>query len=264
MIQYLRRILATLGVWFAFGTLCNASTIAITEFIIDPLGGDGEAPEWVELFNYGPSSVNVGGWTLKDNSNAAYTFPAGFTIASGDYAIVTGGGAAGSPDVKRSNFITRWLSGVDDPRVAPNFATFALNNTATDGPPVGGDGLYLRDGNGDLIWSLGYSLPAGNGPSPYRATFLAINDFSVNNYGVPPQDGTPLINRNGTDGTGTLGYEDNNRTADPFMYLSSNSNQTNQQYGSPLRGHYTAIPEPSTLVLMFGLAGGICTFGRRR
>ncbi len=263
MIKQLRRILAAVAVSLALGNACYASTIAITEFIIDPLQADEIAPEWVELFNYGLSSVDIGGWTLKDNSSATYTFPAGFTIASGDYAIVTGGGASPAPpavEQRRKNFVDRWLGGVDDPRVASTFFTFATNNTSNDG-------YTLRNANGDLIWNLGYTLnspPGGldeTGISPYRATFLAINDFSVNDYGL---NTAPKINRNGIDLTGTLGYEDNNRTADPYMYLSSNSTQANQQYGSPLRGHYTVIPEPSTLVLMFGLAGGIYAFGRRR
>ncbi len=233
------------------GGSCHASTIAITEFIINPFGADADAPEWIELFNYGQNSVDIGGWTLKDNSSAVYTFPAGFTISSGDYAIASS---------NRTNFLTRWLGGADDSRVASNTFTFALNNTNP------GDGLYLRNASGDLIWSLGYEVASTTGgdtsaASDYRATFLAINDFSENDYGQPPQAGAALINRNGTDGTGTLGYEDNNNTADPYMYASSISPL---QMGSPLLGGYTVVPEPSAIALMFSAVSGILALRRRR
>jgi hypothetical protein len=256
MNQHLRLTLATLGLLFALSAASNAATIAITEFIADPLGPDQEAPEWIELYNYGLSAVDIGGWTLKDNSSGVYTFPAGFTIASGDYAIATvSTTSSGVPTgVGRQNFIDRWLGGVDDSRVVSPSHTFQLNNSNP------GDGIYLRDASSNLVWSLGY-----NGvPTPYRATFLTINDFSVTNYGVPPQDGAALINRNGIDGTGTLGYEDNNNTADPKMYLSSNSTDTNQQWGSPLLGTYTVIPEPSALALLLAACTGIGALGRRR
>jgi hypothetical protein len=232
---------------------CYAATIAITEFIIDPFGNDDVAPEWVELFNYGSTSTDIGGWTLKDNSSAVYTFPAGFTIPSGGYAVTTS---------NRANFITRWLGGVDDPRVTANAFTFALNNTNP------GDGIYLRDASSNLVWSVGYQIASTTGgdttaANQYRATFLAVNDFSQNNYGQPPQAGAALINRNGTDATAvpTLGYEDNINTADPLMYASSNSPL---QMGSPLQGNYTVVPEPSAILLMFSVASGIFALPRRR
>jgi hypothetical protein len=232
---------AVCGMCLALAGAVHASTVAITEFIVDPHGTDTDAPEWIELFNYGKEPVDIGGWTIKDNSSAAFTFPTGFTIAAGDYAISA---------INRQNFINRWLAGIDDSRVVSPGQTFQLNNSAP------GDGLYLRDDTGNLIWSVGYNISAAEPVSQYRATFLAINDFSENNYGVPPQDGSALINRNGIDGTGTLGYEDNIHTADPFM-VSSPAGGGGIEWGSPLRGHYSAIPEPSTFALLLGLASGL-------
>jgi Lamin Tail Domain len=238
----------------AIGGTSHAATIAITEFIIDPFGADDVAPEWVELYNYGPDSTDISGWTLKDNSSAIYTFPASFTIPSGGYVIASS---------NRANFITNWLGGVDDARVASNAFTFALNNTNP------GDGIYLRDASANLVWSVGYQVASTTGgdttaASQYRATFLAVNDFSQNNFGQPPQAGAALINRNGTDATAipTLGYEDNNRTADPKMYASSNG--TGQQMGSPLQGNYTVVPEPSAILLVLSALSGIFALPRRR
>jgi len=224
-----------------------ASTVAITEFSIDP-GGTDLRQEWVELFNYGTEAVDMSGWTLKDNSSAAYTFPSGASIPSGGYVIVAQNGAA---------FTAKWLAGVADARVFSTVNTtdpavdgrFQLNNSAP------GDGLYLRDSNGDAVWTVGYVVSTADPVSSGRATWLAINDFAVTNYGVPPQDGAALINRNGTDGTGTLGYEDNNRTTDPYAV------QNGSDWGSPLTGGYTVVPEPSVA----GLAGlGLAALLRRR
>ena len=131
-----------------------------------------------------------------------------------------------------------------------------------------GDGLYLRDASANLVWSVGYQISSTTGgdttiANQYRATFLAVNDFSQNNFGQPPQAGAALIFRNGTDATAvpTLGYEDNINTADPKMYASSNSPL---QMGSPLQGNYTVVPEPSAIVLMLSIVSAIFALRRPR
>ncbi len=218
-----------------------SADIAITEFIIDPFGTDLLQHEWIELFNYGDEAVNLNGWTLKDNATTQFVFP-DVTIPSGGFVI-----AAASKTI----FQDRWLNGATDDRVLGD-VPFQMNN----GSP--GDGLYLRDAGGDLVWSLGYNVGSGNTVSQYRATWLTIDDFTVTDYGVPPQDGTALINRNGLDGTGTLGYEDNNFTTDPFAYASAarDSNGDEIEFGSPLLGDYTAVPEPGGLAfLLLGALG---------
>lgn len=238
--------------------------VAITEFMINPYGGDADAPEYYELFNYGADTVDVTGWTLRDNSSGAFTFPE-FSIPSGGYAVVAN---------NLENFSTKWLAGGSDPRVVPVASGFQINNSSP------GDGLILSDDEGNVEWSLGYSIggDAGNAAA-YRATFLAVDDFSVTNYGAPPQLATdaPLIVRNGLDGTGTLGYEDNDVTVDPFAYGSSARGADNVdtldideslievEFGSPLLGNYTAataVPEPAGLAVI-GL-GGLAFLRRRR
>ena len=48
-------------------------------------------PDFVELFNTGTGPVDLSGWVLKDNSeNNSYTFPAGSTIAAGEYKVLSG------------------------------------------------------------------------------------------------------------------------------------------------------------------------------
>ncbi len=276
MLKNLKRAIAAIGVCVALAGTSPASTVAITEFIVNPPGNDERSPEWIEFFNYGSAPVNVGGWTLRDNTNNFYAFPAGFTIASGDYAVVLGGGQSPAdpvPEVRRENFLNTWLSGVDDPRIAPGFAAFALNNSNTER-------LSLRNADGDVIWNVGWTVDAelGNPTNPNpgtdttpisanRATFLAIDDFSVNDYGEHIAANPPKVNRNGMDLTGTLGYEDNNRTTDPHAYAVTsiiNGVAGATVYGSPLRGHYTAVPEPASLSLLLGFAVGIFAMRRGR
>ena len=48
-------------------------------------------PDFVELFNTGSGPVDLSGWVLKDNSeNNSYTFPAGSSIAAGEYKVLNG------------------------------------------------------------------------------------------------------------------------------------------------------------------------------
>jgi hypothetical protein len=57
-------------------------------------GGDDAAREWVELYNAGPESVELAGWSLADNV-AADTLPPA-ALPPGAYAVVTA-----SPDFRR-------------------------------------------------------------------------------------------------------------------------------------------------------------------
>ena len=48
-------------------------------------------PDFVELLNTGAGAVDLSGWVLKDNSeNNSYTFPAGSSIAAGEYKVLNG------------------------------------------------------------------------------------------------------------------------------------------------------------------------------
>lgn len=254
------RNLAITALALGVGLPAAANNIAVTEFIVNPWGTDvrttnssGELTggyEWIELFNHGADSVNLEGWTLKDNASSVFTF--------GDVSVESGGYIVASS--AKPLFEERWLEGQSDDRVIDG-VPFQMNNGGA------GDGLYLRDDNGDLVWSVGYTEH-----DAYRANFLAVDDFSENNFGIPPQD-DPLnesvyINTDGNDGNAAtdlgLGYESNARTTDPFAYASAAGNEENPtpEWGSPLQGGYTAVPEPGSLALL-GL-GGLAMLQRRR
>ena len=67
--------------------------LAINEFVADNKGGfqdeDGVSPDWIELVNTNPLTVNLEGWHLTDNPAlpAKWTFPATF-VPAGGYLVV--------------------------------------------------------------------------------------------------------------------------------------------------------------------------------
>jgi len=76
--------------------------VAINEILACPQGdanGDGEIDvyedEFVELYNAGPTDVDVSGWTLSDDdaSGSEFAFPEGTVIPAGGFATLFGGGA---------------------------------------------------------------------------------------------------------------------------------------------------------------------------
>jgi hypothetical protein len=69
--------------------------VKISEVLANAGAGlDDAAHEWVELYNAGPESVELGGWSLADNV-AADTLPPA-ALSPGAYAVVTA-----SPDFQR-------------------------------------------------------------------------------------------------------------------------------------------------------------------
>ena len=76
--------------------------IRISEFVADNSGGfltkAGEAADWIELYNSGPSTVNLGGWYLTDkvSTPAKWRIPDGTTITSNGYLVVFADSAATS------------------------------------------------------------------------------------------------------------------------------------------------------------------------
>lgn len=59
--------------------------VIVNEFMYAPSASE---PEWLELYNRGDSPVNIGGWTIRDNSTSSALFP-DYLLAPGQYVVVT-------------------------------------------------------------------------------------------------------------------------------------------------------------------------------
>src|SRR5262245_23377046 len=98
-----KAILGRLGVGLVLGTvgwapvLRGADLVIISEFVASNSGGlrdeDGDASDWLELFNAGTNTVNLGGWSLTDSAAdlAKWTFPS-TNLAPGAFLIVFASG----------------------------------------------------------------------------------------------------------------------------------------------------------------------------
>ncbi len=204
------------GLALAAGLHAAAQDVAITEYMNDP-SGSSTTGEWVELYNYGTTTVTLTGWTLKDDDSDLMTIPAGIQIGPNDFLILAR---------DKATFEMLWLEGAQSSRVVQyGTGTLAMNDS-------GSDELVLRNASAQLLWRLAY------GPSADyrgRATFYTLDDFTIKNHGTK----TSVINRSGNDAlTGLPGYEGNELTEDPWAYAGATD------FGSPLRGAYTGANNP--------------------
>jgi hypothetical protein len=263
------KITRTLGAFALSALLAGsalANTVAITEFLNNGEGED-SGREWLEIFNYGQSSVNLNNWTLTDEGSDSFKFP-NVTIPSGGYLVLVTGGS--SSDLTESQakavFEQEYLGGVADSRVL-GMSPFALGNS--------GDELILSDAGSNVVWSLAY----GNDETQAVATFLTGDDFGTTMFG---SEAAPGVVRNGDDNglVGFLGYEENTNVVDPFAFSSTITgikdatfltnlglatdfydNVDDPSVGSPLAGGYSVVPEPATLGLL--VLGGLTLIRRR-
>ncbi|UPT67544.1 MAG: lamin tail domain-containing protein [Sphingobacteriales bacterium JAD_PAG50586_3] len=157
-------LLLSLG---AFGQTPQGSLpqVAISEIMFNPPEANTDTLEYLEITNYGGSTINLNGWTLQ--TGVEFTFP-NITIAPGQYIVVATDSAA---------FLSFY-----------GFAAYdyaqALNNS-------GGDTLRLYDSFNNLIdfvpyrsnsapWPQGTPSPNGGGPSIEFCDFQTDNSIGSN------------------------------------------------------------------------------------
>jgi hypothetical protein len=81
---------------FVFKSPALAGDVVINEFLVNP-----DASQWVELYNIGASTVDIGGWFIDDDGGTQkFTIPAGTTIAPLEFKVFESG-----------NFNLDWASG---------------------------------------------------------------------------------------------------------------------------------------------------------
>ena len=101
-------------------------SIAITEFMNEPRGTQ-SLTEWIELYNFGASTVNLTGWNLKDDDTDNATLP-NTSIPAGGFLILAR---------NKAQFEADWLAGFPSSQVVqwvPSGATttFALSASADE------------------------------------------------------------------------------------------------------------------------------------
>jgi hypothetical protein len=138
----------------ATGTFDLRAEIIISEIMYNPQGTDRDDTavppinrEWIELYNTGSSTINLGGWQLGDSqdNNWANAFPAGTLLNPQQSLVVTGDAAT---------FDAMWGGGINRVQVG-NFPTWANDPSPTnetvairDGFDIIRDAVNLDDANG--------------------------------------------------------------------------------------------------------------------
>ncbi|MFA7331326.1 MAG: lamin tail domain-containing protein [Candidatus Delongbacteria bacterium] len=75
----------TLGDWQGYTVAAGTVEILINELHYNGLAAGTDVDEFIELFNHGTATVDLGGWSL---SGVTFTFPAGSFIAPGEYRVL--------------------------------------------------------------------------------------------------------------------------------------------------------------------------------
>jgi hypothetical protein len=215
-------------------------TVAVTEFMVHP-GGPGYGRQWIELYNFGDTPVDLSNFRIDDEKNKIADIPKGVVIQPKDFIILVMGPYyhhhIGDGAELKQIFETEWLGGKSDPRVVGMKTHYVLG---------GADTLILRNLRRAPIWILGWRADDTVGHS----TYLAIDNFSIRMYGTMEK---PSINRSGPDGQ-TLGYESQYATKEPLAWTSDVSKletiggidfkaavaggKAKPGIGSPLKGNY--------------------------
>lgn len=187
------------------GTGVVLEEIAITEWLTNPSGTNTQE-EWIEIYNYGSTPVDLQNWRIKDeDGNDAVLTTSSYVIPVGGYVVIAN---------NKSNFESLWFNGCSKSEVL-EVANLELDNLS--------DEIILENSAGSIIWSVAYNNDATIG----RATFYTESPtFTNRTWG---SKAAPGIVRNGNDITGSLGYQSNNNTADPNVFAA-----TNGDMGSPL------------------------------
>ena len=182
-------------------------SVAITEWLSNPLGTDA-TDEWVELYNYGATPVDLQNWRLKDEGvdNAVITTTS-YILQPGEYVILARNKAA---------FDNNWLE-------CPNNSVLQVSLILANGA----DEIILEDNTGTVVWSVAYQ----NDETEGRSTYYTENTYTPRVWG---NSASPGVVRSGNDiTTGTLGYERNNATVDPDARTAVSGD-----VASPLDGVY--------------------------
>jgi hypothetical protein len=169
-----------------------------------------ENPDWIELYNLGTASVDLTGWFLSDDPNAAnkWQFPSGVTISAG-------------------GFLKIWASGRDEVLSGNIHTNFKF--TQTEQPP---ESVVLSDPTGVVVDMRVLSLTQA-GHSNGRATNGAVtwSIFTAPTPGTSNNNSTPYQRYTNTPSVDlTAGFYSGSQT------LTVTNNEPNSQLRYTLDG----------------------------
>jgi DNA/RNA endonuclease G (NUC1) len=155
----------------------STGDVVINEVLGDPNAVLDANGEWFEVHNRGTAAVNLQGWTIASNNDAAHTISASVVIAAGGYAVFA----------RNADSTTN-----GDVRPAYSYAVggvaLNLSNTA--------DYVALRNGSGVTVDSVAWAV------APPRGASRALTDPASDNLDV---GGTAWFTSTQTFGAGDKG-----------------------------------------------------------
>ncbi len=154
---------------------------------------EGTFPDWVELHNAGPASVNLAGWSLTDDSNARkFVFPANTPLAANGYLMIWCDSAT------TTGLHTGFSFDIDGETVQLYDANTNLVDTLSFGVQVSNLSLGRVNGAADP-WQLNLPTP---GAANFAATLAPQSALVINEWLANPPLGQPdwleLHNSNAT------------------------------------------------------------------
>jgi len=133
-----------------------SADVRITEFVYDAQGSD-DKKEWIEIFNGGPSAVDIAKWKVSDGSNHVLNAP-------------PKNGSVGTTTLEPNSFLI--LADDASTFIAMYGHSTSILDTSIDLPNANGT-ISLVDGAGKIMDSVSYSKSlgaAGNGNSLQKTT----------------------------------------------------------------------------------------------
>ena len=253
-----RTILPILTAALLAGASQSQAFILITEVNSNGTGGD-----FFEIYNYGTSAIQLGGYLWTDNSSAAYNGANTYTLNS--YSLASGAAVVivadlGQNGTANATFATSWGSPLTTSAMG-GFTGPTSPNAALTGRGLGqNDSILLWNPSGNFVSGINYGTTSLTVTSAGGTSSL----FAFNRAGGGTSAGGHAGFAGGGVATVSLVWDPTSGTANPTYrdavvgqwdaFANPNSSVT---IGSP-----GAVPEPSSSALL-GL-GSLALLGLRR